>query len=81
MENDIRFFPNPVENILNLEILNRMEGEIKITVIDINGQTVYSQPITNNVDNTIDFSRFVSGVYIVIIASKDSVRTNKIIKQ
>lgn len=81
MENEIRFFPNPVENILNLHILNRVEGEIKITVIDIKGQTIYSQLITNSVNNTIDFSRFVSGVYIVIIASKDSVRSFKIIKQ
>jgi hypothetical protein len=79
-ENEIRVFPNPVDNILNLKILNNIEGEIKITIIGINGQTVYSQLVINNGDNAIDCSKFRSGVYLVHITFIDSVRTIKIIK-
>ena len=81
LENEIRIFPNPVENILNLQILNQIEGEIKIKVIDTKGQIVHSQSVMNNVDNAIDCSQFISGVYIVNIAFKDNIRTFKIIKK
>jgi len=82
IENELRFFPNPVENILNLRILNKIEGEIKITVLDVKGQVVYSQLIMNNIDNAIDCSQFSSGVYLVNIACKDSIqKTIKIIKK
>jgi len=80
MENEIRFFPNPVENILNLQIFNQVMGEIRITIIDIKGQPVYSNLITNNVDNAIDCSKLNSGVYFVILAFKDHTQTIKIIK-
>jgi hypothetical protein len=81
MENDIRVFPNSVENILNLQIFNCIEGEVRITVVNINGQSIYSQPITNNESNTIDCSGFVGGIYIVTIVFKDNTRTFKIIKK
>jgi len=81
MGNEIRYFPNPVENILNIQLLNRVEGEIKITVINMQGQIVYSQLVKNNVNNTVNCSQFAKGVYFVKIAFKDSARTIKIIKR
>ena len=71
-ENKLHIFPNPVENILNLQILNVIEGEIRITIVDTNGHVVYSQLIMNNVDNVIDCSQFNSGVYFVNLAFKGS---------
>jgi hypothetical protein len=81
MEDEIRFFPNPVENTLNLQILNRVEGEIRITIIDANGYPVYSQLITNNVTKAIDCSQFIGGVYFVHITFKGGTRTIKLIKK
>jgi len=81
MENRITLFPNPVENILNLKIENRVEGEMKITIVDFKGQIVYSQMIMNDLDNAINCSQFISGVYFVIIESKDCTQTFKIIKK
>ena len=81
MENEIRFFPNPVEDRLNLQILNRIEGEIRITVINLKGQIIHSQSVMNNINNIIDCSRFNSGVYFVRIAFNDYIRTIKIIKK
>jgi len=62
-------------------LLNRIEGEIKITIFDAKGQIIYSQLVTNNVNNTIDCSQFSKGIYLVNVAFKDSVRTFKIIKK
>jgi len=81
IKNEVHLFPNPVEDILNMQILNKIEGEIKITIIDITGQTVYLQSIINDGDNAIDCSQFNSGVYLVNITFKDSVQTIKIIKK
>jgi len=57
-----------------LQISNKIEGEIRITVVDTKGHTVYSRLIMNNVDDTIDCSQFNSGVYFVNIAFKDGVK-------
>ena len=81
IENRITVFPNPVENILNLKIENRIEGEMKITIVDFKGQVVHSQMIMNDFDNAVNCSQFISGVYFVIIESKDSTQTFKIIKK
>ncbi|MDR0365149.1 MAG: T9SS type A sorting domain-containing protein [Bacteroidales bacterium] len=81
MENEIRIFPNPVENLLNMQILNKIEGEIKITIIDARGQIVHTQSIVHNGNNVIDCSQFNSGIYLVNIVFKDSMQTIKIIKK
>ena len=82
IEDEIRIFPNPVENRLNIRLFNRIEGEIRITVIDTKGQIVHSQSIINNIDNIIDCSQFVSGIYFINIAFSNSVqKTIKIIKK
>ncbi|MDR0207214.1 MAG: T9SS type A sorting domain-containing protein [Bacteroidales bacterium] len=81
MKNRITVFPNPVENILNLKIENRIDGDIKISIVDYKGQVVYSQTIMNDLDNAINCSQFISGVYFVTIESKDITQTLKIIKK
>lgn len=81
IENEVRLFPNPVENLLNIRVLNEIEGEIRITIINEMGQIVYSQLITSDIDNTVDCSRLSSGIYFVHIAMKDRTQTVKIIKK
>jgi len=80
-ENEIRFYPNPVEDMLNLQILNKIEGAIRILIINEAGQIVYSQQIENGINNNIDFSRYSRGIYFIKIAFKSGAKTIKIVKK
>lgn len=73
---NLKFYPNPVKNILNLSFNQNIE---KINVYNLLGQEVL---VKLNSDNTkIDMSNLVSGNYLVKFTSGDKVKTMKIIKE
>ena len=67
--------------MLNLQILNKIEGAIRILIINEAGQIVYSQQIENGINNNIDFSRYSRGIYFIKIAFKSGAKTIKIVKK
>ena len=72
----LKYFPNPVREILNLEFSENISS-IKIYNI-IGQQVVNSNPNANNVK--LDLSNLNSGTYIVKIISGENSRTIKISK-
>ncbi len=73
----IKFYPNPVENIFTIE--NLVE-DCRYKLMDINGKIVkegYFVNSTNSI-NTIDFD---SGIYFLQLQSKKDVRTIKLVKK
>lgn len=73
---DIRAYPNPVINILNIEKLDNSEIKF-ISVFDMFGRKVYSDTIE---DNRIDLSHLSSGIYIVKL-DDENYKDFKIIKK
>lgn len=75
--NTIVFYPNPVENILNLESKSVIE---KTKIYNIMGQLLQSEKF-NTTNVNLDFSGLTSGLYIVstLIDNKNS--TFKILKK
>ncbi|WP_160373438.1 T9SS-dependent choice-of-anchor J family protein [Flavobacterium hydrocarbonoxydans] len=72
-----KFYPNPVENILNIES-NSIISNIK--VYNINGQLLSS---TKHLDSKVnlDFKKYPAGVYLINMTSEERVETFKIIKK
>ncbi len=64
---DVKIFPNPVNDVLNIEVTDAMVGE-EISVHDISGRKFFGSTIS---DFTFKISTadFVSGIYIVKIGS------------
>jgi len=74
MWNTIKYYPNPVKNIL---IIESADGA-NIEMFDFSGKMVFRNGIMNTVDQ-IDLSQLSSGSYIVNITGSSINRQFKII--
>ena len=75
----VSIYPNPVKDNLNINI-NDFSGEVFIKIIDVNGREVLNKTITNfNGSNTLELSRFASGIYILKLTGEGLNYSKKII--
>ncbi len=82
--NQIRVFPNPVNNILNIEGEDIANGNYKFTLRNLIGQILiddYSQVENKSLYKILDISELPKGIYILTIDSEKNRLIKKIIKQ
>ncbi len=77
VENDIKIYPNPVKNHLNILLEKKISS---IIVYNMLGQEVLSK-IINSKEANIEVSHLTAGTYLVKITSENQVKTVKIIKE
>lgn len=70
--------PNPTTGIVTLNIQSSNEEMYGITVYNLIGGVVYHQENMTNGQHTIDLSNVANGMYMVSIATKESIQTQKI---
>ncbi|MBK7880796.1 MAG: T9SS type A sorting domain-containing protein [Saprospiraceae bacterium] len=64
-------YPNPVQSIMNLELLNRKNLIRNISILDLNGQVVTKKSFLDaNFKETIDLSNLDAGIYLVKVTDK-----------
>lgn len=73
---NLKLYPNPVENILNVSFQNYTLDYFKI--IDVTGQIVIEQTVNLN---QIDLSALVSGFYLIQIKTSNGIISKKILKK
>ncbi|MGM5470760.1 S8 family serine peptidase [Flavobacteriaceae bacterium LMO-SS05] len=73
-----KIFPNPVHNILYINVSNENEQSI-LTIYNMLGKTVLQQTITKSA-NSIDVSSMDSGMYMINLKWKQGSKTFKLIK-
>jgi hypothetical protein len=71
-------YPNPVNNILNLEISSVNPGDY-YSLYSVNGQKLASELITSS-PSSVDFTGMAPGIYIVVVVSDHKVFMEKIVK-
>jgi beta-glucanase (GH16 family) len=72
--------PNPVKEKLRIAIRENNIKDARVAVFDLTGKEMVS-PILCTAQNTeIDFSKFASGTYLVMLWNKDQRRSYKILK-
>jgi hypothetical protein len=74
----ISVYPNPTEGMLTIE-LKDIPGNWRLTAYDQMGKTLMTHASGNQTE-TIDFSGFPPGVYMVQIATSEGSYTTRIIK-
>lgn len=79
LHGNIKAYPNPTENVLNLSIENSNETGI-ITMTDINGKTVKTETWNTVEEFSMDLSLLAPGVYHAKIQIGNSVGIVKICK-
>jgi PKD repeat protein len=81
---DLMVFPNPTENVLNIQFSSFDSGIMNATIFNLAGQVVSSEAFAVNAGNmfhTIDTSNLESGVYFVNLNNNTSNITIRVIKK
>ncbi len=78
--NDFKYFPNPVENYLELNWKNNKI--IHINIFDMNGKTLYNKDVITKNSYRLSFKGYIQGVYLVsVLFEKERTKTFRIIKK
>ena len=83
MSNDILLFPNPTSDLLKIMLpTNFVESSFTFQIIDLNGATIFEKSNTRDKQQlqTIDVSGLKQGMYVLRVASNNTVKTIKFIK-
>ena len=75
-EYDFKLYPNPVKDVLNIELIDADSATFKIT--NLLGQTVKSGTLRQQ---GIDVSNLQTGIYVIEVNDGEEVMTKKFIKQ
>ncbi len=78
----ISLYPNPVSNIINIEVDSKISSEIEIEITQIDGRKILSQTskLSKGINNSqIEVASFAKGMYLVNIKSEGSIITKKIV--
>ena len=76
-ENQLTIYPNPVQNVLNIDLHVKM-GTLE--VFDITGKSVQYKLINGN-NMSIDVSGLRAGIYLLQINSNDGIVNRKFVKE
>ena len=76
-------YPNPASNQFALVFDKVIYGDVRIRVLDVTGKEVYSEKSDNlRINNTtIQTSSWESGLYSIIIETKDGIMSRKLMVQ
>ncbi len=69
LENNIRFYPNPVKSRLHLEVLNSSSGTLELTTLS--GQLLLSEPFING-KHELDVSNLSASIYFIKVRTEDN---------
>jgi len=70
-------YPNPASQVLNITFTKNTESNNTIKLVNITGQTVYSNVIAKS--EVIDISGFAKGIYMLVVTNDNNTVTKKII--
>jgi hypothetical protein len=77
LEPALKLYPNPVTNILNLEMMNLGEATYTVKIFNITGRAVYIAELSHSREQ-IGMNRFDTGMYIVAVIAGNEVFTQRI---
>jgi hypothetical protein len=75
VDNEVTFYPNPAQNVLNVSNKNALD--LHIFIRSITGLMVFSKK--TNESNTFDISHLVKGVYVIEVRSGSDISTKKLV--
>lgn len=77
---NLKVYPNPSSDIVNIEMNNNLSDHASLKVINILGKTILEKSVSNKTEiTTIDFSNYGKGIYLVELRSGEIFSTKKVI--
>ncbi|MEX0882215.1 MAG: T9SS type A sorting domain-containing protein, partial [Cyclobacteriaceae bacterium] len=78
----VSMFPNPSQDILNLELSNVSDDWIQVSISELSGNTVFSKMLENHGGlTTLNLSEIKPGIYLVAILANRQSKVMKLIKR
>ena len=77
---NFKIYPNPTQNILNIELQSIDNDQNHIEIYDLSGKQVYSS-ITSDKNIQVDVSELTQGLYIIKVYNNNFVLNQKFIKE
>jgi hypothetical protein len=77
-----RIYPNPADDILNIEVCYAGTQVLEIEILTVTGQIIYQKKYRNidvHFTEKIDMINYINGIYFVKIKQSDSVYTGKVV--
>jgi hypothetical protein len=77
-----RIYPNPTDNILNIELSNAGSQGIEIEILDMIGTLIYQKESTSSgphFDEQLDLSGYAKGIYLLKVRQADRVYYGKVV--
>jgi hypothetical protein len=79
--NSVVLYPNPVADILTIDLTNEATRFEQITIVDSVGKTIVTKKITPFTNNEIEVTSLQSGFYFVILNNNEVFKKMKLIKK
>ncbi|NNF01249.1 MAG: T9SS type A sorting domain-containing protein [Bacteroidia bacterium] len=76
---DVNIYPDPVIDILNLD-LSAINSEVNIELVDLQGKSWKTDVVIGGQEIQIDVSKLVSGMYLIRVAADNSVFVERFVK-
>ena len=77
---EMKIFPNPSYNIINILFNRPVNGNLKILIINTSGMEVYSSNVFSSGKNLqLDVRGLAAGIYIINVQAKDFATNGKVI--
>jgi len=74
------FYPNPANNQLNLNFGTQVENTL-VSIVDLQGRSVFTKSIANKQLETLDISNLSSGIYFVKVVANGKAMNSKFVKK
>jgi hypothetical protein len=79
---NVHIYPNPVSDKLNIDTREYdFDNEMKVAILDLTGREVYRDELIPGTLNSIDFTTFKDGIYIMLLDINGFTQTTKLIKE
>jgi pectate lyase len=79
-ENDLYYYPNPVEEMLNIQFATELSEGVEIQLVDFSGKILHSNNTKSN-KYIVDMSVCPEGLYILKVFGKNTTIYKTIVKQ
>jgi len=74
-EKNLKFYPNPTSNTLNL--INDYASIENVQIVNLQGQILFQDNYSNQNNVTLDFSNFPNGIYLVNVNNQFNIKIVK----
>lgn len=77
---ELKLYPNPASNMFSMDLSSLGSSEVDILITNATGKILYSKRVNAIQNYSVETTDFMSGVYLVLVRTKEKKYSEKLIK-